>query len=60
MIFMGIGNIDLLRKAYPDIDVGQISGLIHDAGYPFGSPEDMSDTEFDSMVIRAYQNPPEW
>ncbi|MCF6258060.1 MAG: hypothetical protein L3J98_15065 [Gammaproteobacteria bacterium] len=52
---MGI-NIDLLRKAYPDIDVGQISGLIHDAG----SPEDMSDAEFDSMVIRAYQNPPEW
>jgi len=57
---MGIGNIDLLRKAYPGIDAGQISGFIDDAGYPFGSPKNMSDAEFDSMVIRAYQTPSEW
>jgi len=52
--------IDLLRQAYPGIDIGQISGLIHDAGYPFGSLEDMSDVEFDTIVIRAHKNPPEW
>lgn len=52
--------IDLLRRAYPGIDVGQISGLIHDTGYPFGSLESMSDVEFDAIIIRAYKNPPEW
>ena len=52
--------IDLLRRAYPNINISEISGMIHDSGYPFGSSEDMNDTEFDRIVIQAYENPSEW
>ena len=41
------------------IDIGQVSFLIYDTGYSFGSYEEMSDEEFDSMVIQAYENPSE-
>ena len=52
--------IDLFRKAYAGIDIGEISGLIHDSGYPFGSDEDLSDSGFDEIVVQAYENPPQW
>jgi len=52
--------IDLLRQAYPGIDIGQIAGIIHDSGYPFGDPVDMSDDGFDKIVTQVYENPPEW
>ena len=52
--------LDLLRRAYKGIDIGEISGIIHDSGYPFGSSDDMSDVEFDKIVIKAYENTSEW
>lgn len=52
--------IDLIRRAYPGIDIAAISGRIHDSGYPFGDDKDLSDTEFNKIVKDAFENPPEW
>lgn len=52
--------LDLLRKAYPGIDISSISGTIHDSGYPFGNPNDLNDETFDQIITQAYENPPEW
>jgi hypothetical protein len=51
---------DLLRRAYTGIDIGEISGLIHDSGYPFVVSDDMNDAVFDALVVKAYTNPSEW
>ncbi len=52
--------LDLLRKAYTGIKIGEISGLIHDSGYPFAAGEDLSHLKFDEIVTQAYENPSEW
>lgn len=50
----------LLKRAYPEIDISSITGLIHDSGYPFGSPNDLDDDGFDESVRQVLENPPQW
>lgn len=50
----------LLKVSYPAIDLGSITGLIHDSGYPFGNPDDLDDDGFDDLVRQIYENPSQW
>lgn len=52
--------VDLIRRAFPEIDIAAISGRIHDSGYPFGDEKDLSDDEFDKIVKEAFESPSEW
>ena len=51
---------ELIKRAYPGIDLSHLTGQIHDSGYPFGDPNDMNDERFDELVIDAWESPAEW
>lgn len=52
--------LDLLRRAYPGIDIAAISWRIHDSGYPLSNQQDLTDSDFDSIIKEAVENPSEW
>lgn len=52
--------IDLIKKAYPGINVSSISGVIHDSGYLNVKDSDLTDDEFDNLINDVFNSPSEW
>lgn len=46
---------DLLKAAYPNIIMEDITFKISDSNYPFGDPADLDDEGFDSLIVKALQ-----
>lgn len=52
--------LDLLKRAYPNIDISVISGVIHDSGYPFCTPLDFDHAQFDNLIKDACESTSDW